>query len=361
MNQQVISFLKAALECSVLVAPLSPGLTYAELCEIGKAAGYQQGQIDDALPHAAEIFGRDHRALPSETDRNLWKIYFPEEPEYRNFRAFDFVIAELNSLVRSEGAAKARIDRSVLVERATARDIASHDVQLAITWLSLSALLTEKDGLVRFTHATGEHGLPSDQLRQMAQQTPARQRPDRLRAYPIVKDVVARRTDGRPAHAEPLDAFADEIDKLGYHPFRLWWTQTVTELRRADPSYASVSACVLAAALVEAALTFIVKHARNSGHFQSPDYQNEPDKWKIDKLVASAASGGPAAILSPQAKARAETLIMTRQRIHAGRMLKDYPAGPPDLRPDEAREAKAIAEQVVRAVLDWLQRNPASP
>jgi len=45
--------------------------------------------------------------------------------------------------------------------------------------------------------------------------------------------------------------------------------------------------------------------------------------------------------------------------IHAGRMLSDYPAGPPDLRPDEARDAKATAELVVRAVLEWLQKNPA--
>jgi site-specific recombinase XerD len=79
-------------------------------------------------------------------------------------------------------------------------------------------------------------------------------------------------------------------------------------------------------------------------------------------LVASAASGGPDAVLDLQTKARAETLIGTRQRIHAGRMLSDYPSGPPDLRPDEARDARGTAEQVVRAVLDWLgkSRRPAT-
>ena len=74
--------------------------------------------------------------------------------------------------------------------------------------------------------------------------------------------------------------------------------------------------------------------------------------------MTSAAPGGPAAILDLQTKARAETLIRTRQRIHAGRMLSDYPAGPPNLRPDEARNAKGAADQVVRAVLDWLHKNP---
>ena len=32
----------------------------------------------------------------------------------------------------------------------------------------------------------------------------------------LVKDVIERRTDGRHTHAEPLDAFAEELDRLGY-------------------------------------------------------------------------------------------------------------------------------------------------
>ena len=103
---------------------------------------------------------------------------------------------------------------------------------------------------------------------------------------------------------------------------------------------------------------FIVKHARSKGQFQSKDYERDPKTWKIDDLIASAASGGSSAILDLSARARADTLVRTRQRIHAGRMLSDYPGGPPDLRPDEARDAKGTAEQVVRAILDWLQKNP---
>ena len=74
--------------------------------------------------------------------------------------------------------------------------------------------------------------------------------------------------------------------------------------------------------------------------------------------MASAASGGPSAVFDLQVKARAETLIRSRQRIHAGRMLSEYPSGPPDIRPEEARDAKATAEQVVRSVIDWLQNLP---
>ena len=148
----------------------------------------------------------------------------------------------------------------------------------------MSNQLTEKDALLRFASA-GVRGPPSEQLK--AHRHP-RQRPQRERAYPIVKDVVGCRADGRPAHPEPLDAFADEPDRLGYRHLRLWWTQIVAELRVIDPSSAPISASVLATALVEGALTFIVSHARKNGQFQSSDYKTDPQRWKIENLVASA-------------------------------------------------------------------------
>jgi hypothetical protein len=358
MNQEIIAFLKTALECSVLIDPLNPGLTFQELGEIGKRAGYLDGEINDAFPHVATAyFGKD-KLLPSANDTASWVFFQREQPDYRNFTAFDFVVSELNALTRSEGAGRALIERNVLVERAVAKGIPPNDIQVAITWQVMSNQLAEKDGLLRFANNGGVRGLPSEQLNVHPRRIP---KPQRERAYPIVKDVIGRRTDGRAVHAEPLDAFVVELDRLGYRPFRLWWMQTVSELRRTDSNSAPVSALVLAAALVEGGLTFIVNHARKRGYFQSPDYEKDPQKWKIDKLVASAASGGPEAILSLQVKARAESLIGSRQRIHAGRMLSDYPGGPPDIRPDEARDAKATAEQVVRAILDWLQKNPASP
>jgi hypothetical protein len=112
--------------------------------------------------------------------------------------------------------------------------------------------------------------------------------------------------------------------------------------------------------LVEGALTFVVQHARNLnlGVFKSKDFDGAPRSWKIDDLVSSAASGSDTAILDIPTKNRAEILIKTRQRIHAGRMLSDFPNGVPDLRPEEARDAKMTTELVVRRVLDWLERFP---
>jgi hypothetical protein len=39
-------------------------------------------------------------------------------------------------------------------------------------------------------------------------------------------------------------------------------------------------------------------------------------------------------------------------------MLSEFPDGVPDIRPEEARDARATAEHVVRHVLDWLQKFP---
>jgi hypothetical protein len=286
-------------------------------------------------------------------------FFFSEEPDYRNFDAFDFVVSELNARVKADGVRNAQLERSLVVERALAKVIPRNDIEVAITYLLMANLLTEKDGVLRFRNNSGVHGLPSQQRQSMSRGQPMR-KDARARAYPIVKDIIGRQTDGRPKYVESLDAFAEELDKLGYGSFRLWWTQTVAELRHGDVHSSPVSVSVLAAALVEGALTFVVKHARKLGLgvFRSSDFDRDPRAWKIDDLVASAASGSESAILDVQTKNLTEILIRTRQRIHAGRMLSDFPAGVPDIRPEEARDAKATAEQVVRCVLDWLHKFP---
>src|SRR5205823_2232821 len=97
------------------------------------------------------------------------------------------------------------------------------------------------------------------------------------------------------------------------------------------------------------------------GVLGSKTFEEPPQRWKIDDLVASACAGGSAAILDPAARHRADELIKVRQRIHAGRMLSEYPGGVPDLRPEEAREARGSAELIVRRVSDWVQRHPPVP
>lgn len=139
-----------------------------ELCEVAKQAGFRDGETNDALPQVAMLsFGqRDRRlALPP----SYWQLsaYFAygEDPDLRSVEAFDFVMSQFNHLAREYGAAKARLERSVVVERAATQNIPRHDVQVAITLMVLSEQLIEEAGILRFNRPeSGERALPSTGL-----------------------------------------------------------------------------------------------------------------------------------------------------------------------------------------------------
>lgn len=339
-------------------------MTVKELIEVGSRLGHHEGEIGDALSapfSGVELCGE--RYLPSCGTMNIYyNFHRTEEPDYRPINALDFLHAQLTDLAKAVGIGRAAIELPVVVQRAIERGITRAEIEAAVTLATLCGVMVEQQGTIRFV--AGKEGYPSprqqrEQSRGQISQLPVKNH-NRARAYPIVKDVVARRSDSRPLHAEPFAAFSDRLDSLGYGHFRMWWTLTAAELQFSGSENRPLSVCVLAAALVEGALTFVVKHARkeNMSVFRSSEFAGQPRTWTINSLVASAASGGPSAILNPEAKARAESLCRTRQRIHAGRMLADFPTGVPDLRPEEARDARATAELVVRCILEWLDAHP---
>jgi hypothetical protein len=353
-------FLMAAIEASVYLAPSTPGLTRDELIEVGGRVELQPGEILDVI--APLVYAPNNNGflqlLP--IHRMSWGIFeIPQNPDFRNFKAFDFVFSQLIAVARANGAANARLDRSVIVERAVMAGILKTDVEAALVVLEGAEHIKHESGLIILGRGRETSALPST----LCDRHPGSRRDeDRVRAYEIVKDVIGRRSDGRPKHPEPLRAFADELEKLGYAPFKLWWNQIVSKLRRSDTQSSSVSVTVLSAALVEGVLTFIVRHARKLGLgvMGSKNFEGDQRTWKIDDLVSSAAAGRETAILDEPSRILTTKLIANRQRIHAGRMLSEFPGGPTDLRPEEAREAIAVAEMVVRRVLDWLQKYPAT-
>lgn len=353
------NFIDAALECSVLVSPRSFGLTWAELMEAGTRHSLRRGEMSDALSALQSNRQTDdgQRFLPK-SDFTRADFHTREEPDYRNIEAFDTVIRVLDDLERDNGKST-RIARSILVERVAQQGIERHDVDVAISVLVLCGRLEEGGGEVWCPNGAASYAAPKDQRKQTDFRRP---RPLIAAAFPIVQDIVARRQDGRPVAADPLDAFSERLAALQLGQFRMWWNQTVAELRQQAPTRSPTAMTVLCAALVEGALAFVVKHARDRKLpvFASSDFSRSAKTWKIDDLVKSAASGQKFAILDLSAKNRVDALISARQRIHAGRMLDDFPDGVPDLKPEEARDALATAELTVRRVLDWLERYPPS-
>lgn len=360
---RLTAFFKTCLESSVYISPIDPGLTYEELLEVGSRVGHQQGEMQDALAQVGSRHRGSARLLPSAVDTVMWLSFLhPEDPDFRNPAAFDFVFDEVLKVVRENGARNAKIERNAVVERGVANGLPRTDVQAAVAVLILVGQATETNGILSLAPGAANLMTSTSQLAQH----PARRAPRndlRARAYALAKDVIDRRTDGRPKSAEPFDAFAEELEKLGYGAFRMWWMQTVAELRQASSQTSPVTATVLSAALVEGALTFIVKHARalSLGPMGSKSFEGNSTTWRFDDLVSSAASGKESAILDNATQLRASILGRSRQRIHAGRMLSEFPGGPPDLRPEEARDALLTAEQIVRRIVDWLQRHPPKP
>jgi hypothetical protein len=156
--QEVVQLLRTAIEASVYVAPTEPGLTGAELFEVAKRLGLKDGEIGDAIPQVAtQTFGGPNpRLMLKEHHWHMSSfLIFGEDPELRNPAAFDFVVSQLNELVRDVGGRAAWLDRSILVDRAEANGIARHDIEIAITLMILGQQLIEELGVLRFKHAMG--------------------------------------------------------------------------------------------------------------------------------------------------------------------------------------------------------------
>lgn len=359
---QIKEFISSALECSAYVAPTEFGLTLDELLEVASRTGFGKGEVEDAVSSVASLNHSTGRLLPE--TRGIWtNFHFRKEPDYRDFAAFEFVLSEFHHLTRAEGLPNARLGRAVIVERAVAAGKSRAATEAALTVYIHEGQLIESDGIVRLTKPLIMCTLPSEQRAQASGPSVIGKdlsEDERRKVYRAVEDVVERRADGRPKVSEALDAFPETLASLGYAPFRGWWIHTLAELRLASPSHSPTTVSVLSAALVEGCLTFVVAHARSLrvGPMGSNNFSGSPTTWKLDDLVSSASGGGPHAILDQATRARADKLIRSRQRIHAGRMLVDHPNGVPDLRPEEAREAVATAELVVRAVMDWVTAHP---
>lgn len=112
-GQELPNFLKAALECSVFADPLNPGLTFIELKEVAKQAGYLDGEVNDAITRLDHTYAEDsNNLLPGKQTTVFWNMYWQkDQPDFRNLEAFDFVYSEFNQALRELGAGGARLER----------------------------------------------------------------------------------------------------------------------------------------------------------------------------------------------------------------------------------------------------------
>ncbi|HTQ02584.1 MAG TPA: hypothetical protein VMI54_01965 [Polyangiaceae bacterium] len=351
-------FVLSALEASVFVSPRDHGLTPDELIEVGQRLGFRPGELKDAIARAQRNAPWEPklRLRESNPTRLSADFNFPQSPDLRDLQAFEFVRTELIQMAREFGESSAQLPRDNLVELGAARGLERRSVEVAITVTVLDGIMQERDGIV--SHATNrlKWVLPSAQYGSTRRERPF-ERPWLTKSYPIVQDVIARRSDGRPLNANPLDAFESLLGTLGHDRFRAWWVQTRAELRALSPVQQPAAVTVLSASLAEAALTFIVTRAKAAGLMRRIDAE-AARTWRFSDLVGGAKSGDPSvrAILDERTAARCLDLNQARQRIHAGFLIDEVPTGPiPDLKPEQAREALQTLDALVRKVIEWLE------
>ncbi|HVW26405.1 MAG TPA: hypothetical protein VHC69_13640 [Polyangiaceae bacterium] len=337
----------------------------AELVQLGERLGLHEGEIHDAVRagNYRDFEGRGGRLrLTSDGAPHLSDFMFPVEPDPRNWQAFEFIQVHLTELARRVGQAKARVDRSVLVAHGEAEGHHRRDLEVAIILLQLAGRLDVQDGGLGYTRGSERYALPSVQVKEADGDRAfgVQERKWLVKVMPLIPDVLSRRTDGRPAAIEPLDAFAEMLRMLGHDRFAIWWKQTVAELRLADPARMPTTVTVLSAALAEASLALVVQTAQDTGRSMTKNLPEPPRQWKFEQL-AKAAKTGSEPILDEPLFQRCVNLNDIRQRIHAGRLLERQATGPhPDTRPEEAREAKATLDALLRRVIDWVDFSKAN-
>jgi hypothetical protein len=216
-NRDVIEFIRCAIEASIYAAPRAPGLTHDEIREVAERAGYRPGEIADATHRACSVQWPDRRfgIQPQEVPVDfIWKF----DPEYRSIDAFEFVSTYLRDLAREVGGTQARADRDVIVATGVARGLTAHDLEVTLTMLILARrLIKSKDGAYECATHNAHLPMPSEQRANappVMRNVPQPGRRFVEHAYNIVKDVVARRTDGRAPAAEPIKAFEYALDGL---------------------------------------------------------------------------------------------------------------------------------------------------
>lgn len=352
LYDDVSRFLHSALVASIYVSPRSHGLTPKELHEVARAAGLKPGEVDDALSRLDIVATGGRFLLDGSSFMELSDFNLEKSPEFRDWRVFEAVRQHLIELRREMGKDRASVSRDVLVEQLVAQGHARAAVEIAVTAMVVdTVLLEDSTGMVR---QLKEWALPSLQVASRHRDHIV-QDAHLAKAHPLVVDVVSRRTDGRFSSRSALHAFEEMLQRIQHGRFRSWWVQTRTELERADPSLQPTTVTVLAAALAEAALAFVVPSAKQAGLMRR--IEAKPTTWRFSDLVKGAKSSDPAvrAILDERTAQRALDLNEDRQRIHAGFLIDRYEAGPiPDLKPEQAKDAIVAVETMVRAVLDWL-------
>jgi hypothetical protein len=355
--------IKDAVYASVYVEPAAHGLTHDELLQVAERLGVPHGTASASIEsvYRGGMIGHDgsgRLVLRPEGyghHETTWPM-FKRTGDRRNPAAYDAIDRTLQKIVADVGEHAAALTRDVLLARVIqSSGIAEEDIQAAVTFMRLGGQLIDDGDKLRLAYPHAEQ--PS-RVQQYQRAYPKPQAADLGPIFSVVTDVIRRRQPGVAKHPEPVIAFEKHIASLGkdYEYFAQWWRFLRNELALMTEEMPTARITHLAA-LAEGALALVVEKGRSVGGSMSEKLNpDDPTQWKFQHLIAAAKTGKPAIIKDEALAQECLTLNRVRQRIHAGRLLAErgnYPL--PDAKPEEARQAKATTDKLIRAVLEWLE------
>lgn len=385
-----------ALEASMHVEPRKPGLTPAELVELGSSFGVKGDEVTDQLRGRAMEGGR---VLPFGIDPSFFGTY---AGDLRNILAFDHVIAAFADVHRSAGGRPAMGSREAILTSGVAAGLPRGDLELAIATYRAFEGASEADDRWELLRVKAGAALPSAQRSGPAGVKLAR-RERYVEIVEAVRKILERRSPkvataaaatastaralavpapaARPISPEPqrprpkepdpepeptpsaspdlspdlspdgddsMVAFGALLPALGHARLAPWWTQLVQDYRAAGRPETSLTRCFLAASIAESALLLACKKAG----IPKPDPKaTKPLRLNLTELARVASAIGFDGVL----RGRIELLSKTRQKIQSGRLLEGtHPWNP--LTPEDASEASDTLTATLRTILDWHQR-----
>lgn len=360
-QNQILRTVIDALTATFFISPRDHGLSFAELLELGKSHDFRHGELLDAVNGASEHTlqgGHSRYKLGDNYILDLVNFHGYSEDDLRSIDCFEYVWKYLHELDRDAGRGKGRVNRGILIQDGCDKALPKDGIETAIgIYLHFDMLKLVDEDIQNGKLSSWGDG-PKSQL--AAGDSRLNRRSGAKKLLSEVRDIILRRTDGRPLSKEPIEAFLEALDSLGLSNLKSWWNAIASDLRRASPDTAPTSVIVLSAALGEAALCAVGQRARCEGDSMKGMDWDKPKTWKFESLI-HAAKRGQAPIFDGTLGARAIRLNELRQRIHAGRFwLPDHRVGRFDLRPDEAREAQETLDQLLRCLLIWLDAHQSS-
>jgi hypothetical protein len=174
-GQEVSTYINAVFEASIFLNPASPGLSLKEALEAARRGGYQEGESLKEISQIVPDFlnSSDRRLVPTSKVFAAWGNFnVPQNPDFRNVLAFEFLHWELRKLdweLKGYGSldesSASGVSRNVLVGRAVSKDLPKLDVEAAITLWVVGGYIIEHDGLLRYANGRSSDISPGEKLR----------------------------------------------------------------------------------------------------------------------------------------------------------------------------------------------------